>query len=99
MDWRCFCLCYGLIPSVTEKSIIFVKKLSFPQTTPTNDAFFQPDWVGACGGRWAGPGLLLGWSAGIDVALLCKNKKEKGPAGVSPVAAPMPKSVSFREKR
>ena len=24
-----------------------------------------------------------------------KNKKEEGPAGASPVAAPMPKSVSF----
>ena len=30
----------------------------------SDDAFFQPDWVGACWGRWAGPGLLLGWSAG-----------------------------------
>ena len=34
------------------------------------------------------------------MALLCnKDKKEEGPARVSPVAAPMPKSVSFREKR
>ena len=24
-----------------------------------------------------------------------KNKKEEGPAGASPVAAPMPKSISF----
>ena len=51
--------------------------------------------VRACGGRWAGPELLLGWSAGTGVALLCKNKKEEGPAGASPMAAPMPKSVSF----
>ena len=30
------------------------------------------------------------------MALLCKkNKKEEGLAGASPVAAPMPKSVSF----
>ena len=29
----------------------------------------------------------------LDVALLCKNKKEGGSAGASPVAAPMPKSV------
>ena len=40
-------------------------------------------------------GLLLGWPAGTDVTFLCKNKKEEGPAGDSPVAAPMPKSVSF----
>ena len=35
----------------------------------------------------------LNWSAGFGVALFCKNKKEEGPAGASPVAAPMPKSV------
>ena len=50
-------------------------------------------------------GLLLGWSAGSDCgatdlqslnqALLCKDKKKKGPARASPVAARMPKSVSF----
>ena len=49
--------------------------------------------------------LLLGWSAGsghdtvglqsLNVTLLCKDKKRKGPAGASSVAAPMPKSVSF----
>ena len=42
-----------------------MKELSFPQTVSTDDAFFQPDWAGACWGRWAGPGLLLGWSAGF----------------------------------
>ena len=50
-------------------------------------------------------GLLLGWSAGsgcgatdlqsLNMALLCKDKKKKGPMGASPVAASMPKSVSF----
>ena len=30
-----------------------------------------------------------------NVAFLCKNKKDGGSAGASPVAAPMPKSVSF----
>ena len=39
--------------------------------------------------------MLLGWPAGTGVAFLCKNKKEEEPAGASPVAAPMPKSVSF----
>ena len=51
-------------------------------------------------------GLLLDWSAGsgygiaglqfLNVALHCKDKrkrKKKGPAGASPVAAPMPKSI------
>ena len=31
----------------------------------------------------------------LDVALLCKNKEEGGSTRASPVAAPMPKSVSF----
>ena len=57
-----------------------------------DDAFFQSDWIGACGGCWAGPRLLLGWSVGTGVAFLCKNKKEEGPVRVSPVAASMPKS-------
>ena len=61
---------------------------------PTDDAFFQPDWDGACWGRWAGPGLMLCWSASSDVTLLCKNEKEEGPARASPITAPMPKSVS-----
>ena len=41
-------------------------------------------------------------SAGLqasDVTVLCKNEKEEGSAGASLVAAPMPKSVSFLEKR
>ena len=45
-----------------------------------------------------GPELELLWTGlkALDVALLCKkNKKEEGSAGASPVAAPMPKSVSF----
>ena len=31
----------------------------------------------------------------LDVALLCKSKKEGGSARASPVAVPMPKSISF----
>ena len=80
MDWRCSCLCSWLIPSVTERSVLFVKELSFPQIAPTDDVFFQSNWAGACWGRWVGTrvtvdwsegsglsgkiGLLLGWSAG-----------------------------------
>ena len=40
-------------------------------------------------------GPLLGWPVSTGVAFLYKNKKEEGPAGASPVATPMPKSVSF----
>ena len=39
-------------------------------------------------------GLLLDGSTGSSAALLCKVKKEEGSARASPVAAPMPKSVS-----
>ena len=31
----------------------------------TDDVFFNRNWAGACWGRWAGPGLLAGWSAGF----------------------------------
>ena len=33
------------------------------------------------------------------MALLCKNKEEGGSARASPVAAPMPKLVSFSEEK
>ena len=39
---------------------MFIKELSFPQTAPTDDAFFNRIWAGASGGRWAGPGLWAG---------------------------------------
>ena len=42
VDWCCSCLCSELIQLVTEKSVIFIQELSFPQTAPTDDAFFQP---------------------------------------------------------
>ena len=36
----------------------------------------------------------------LDMTLICKkNQKKKGSARVSPVAASMPKSVSFLEER
>ena len=47
-DWRGFCLYSELIPSVTERSTLFVKELSFPQTTPTDDPFFNWNWARAC---------------------------------------------------
>ena len=44
-------------------------------------------------------GLLLDWSIGSGAALFCKDKKEEGSTRVSPVAAPMPKSVPRWEKK
>ena len=78
-----------------EKSAFFVKELSFPQTAPTNDAFFNRNWAGACWGHWAGLGLPLGRLLALYVTLPCKNKRQRGSTGASPVAALMPKSVSF----
>ena len=67
---------------------------------PTDDAFFQPElgWsvLGSLGRTWTAAGLVCRL---LDVALLCRNKKEGGSARALPVAAPMPKSVSFLEKR
>ena len=34
-------MCSESIPSVTKKSVIFMKELSFPQTAPTDDALFS----------------------------------------------------------
>ena len=39
---------------------MFIKELSFPQTAPTDDAFFNQNWAGALKGCWAGPRLLAG---------------------------------------
>ena len=88
---------------------MFIKELSFPQTAPTDDVFFNRNWAGR-----DGPGLLVGWGCrlldcrgwgrtaatadrpALDVVLPCKkNRQEEGSARASPVAAPMPKSVSF----
>ena len=32
--------------------------------TPLMMHFFNRNWAGGCGRRWAGPGLLAGWDAG-----------------------------------
>ena len=72
--------------------------------------FFQPELGWSLkGGGWVGPRLLAGWTGGCRVvwavdlrtlkaSLLCKNKEEGGSARASPVAAPLPKSVSLLEK-
>ena len=92
-DRRCSFLCSELIPSVTEISALFVKELSFPQTAPTDDAFFNRTGLERVGVVRLELGLLLSWSVGSRVAIFYKNKKEEGLAGASPVAALMPKSV------
>ena len=43
---------------------MFIKEQSFPKTAPTDDTFFNQNWAGACGGRWAGPRLMLDRSTG-----------------------------------
>ena len=58
-----------------------------------DDAFFNRTGLERARVVGSELGLLLGWSAGHSVALLCKNKKEEGSAGASLVAALMPKSV------
>ena len=59
-DWCGSCLCSELISSVTEISTLFVKEPSFPQTAPTDDAFFNRNWAGACWNRWAGIETVVG---------------------------------------
>ena len=54
---------------------------------------FNRNWVGACRGRWAGPGLLAGLAAGYGRGNPLQKQERRGSARASPVAAPMPKSV------
>ena len=59
-DLQGSCLYSELIPSFTEISALFVKEFSFPQTAPTDDAFFNRNWAGGCWDRWAGTGTTAG---------------------------------------
>ena len=63
-DWSCSYLCSELIPSVTERSALFVKEPSFLQTAPTDDAFFNRTGLERIGVVGSEIGLLLGWSIG-----------------------------------
>ena len=64
--------------------------------TIDDDAFFQPNWAGAYRGRWAGPGLMLGWSAGSGCGSSLQKEQERRRASTGFArSAPMPKSVSF----
>ena len=68
-------------------------ELSFPQTAPTDDAFFNKNWDGECWNCWAGTGTIAGsvrWLWTLDSSA---KKKKKRIDGDSPVSALMPKSV------
>ena len=67
-----------------ERSALFVKELLFPQTTPTDDAFFNRNWAGACWGRWAELELPLGRSLALDAELPAKTSDRGGRRGLRP---------------
>ena len=48
---------------------------------PTDDAFLNRNWAGACRGRWARPGLMLGWSAGSGCSSPLQKEQERRRAG------------------
>ena len=49
--------------------IILIKSIVIPKIIIISDAvFFNRDWAGACGGRWAGPGLMMGRTEGCRIA-------------------------------
>ena len=94
----------------TKTELLCSVNLFFDLVLGFDDAFFQPElgWS-VKGGRWVRPRLLAGWTGGcrivwavdlrtLNVSLLCQNKEEGGSSRASPVAAPMPKSVSLLEK-
>ena len=95
-DWRGSFLYSELIPSIVERSALFVKELSFPQTAPTDDAFFNRNWARACWNRWAGPARSGCWTP------LQKQEIKRiggGGGGGSHVASLMPKSVPSEERK
>ena len=65
----------------------------------SDDAFFQLDWAEACWGRWAGPELMMGWSAGSGCGSSLQKEQERRRVdrgfARSRSESPMPKSVSF----
>ena len=78
-DGRCSYLCSELIPSVAERSALFIKELSFPQTAPTDDAFFNWNWAGARWDCWAENGTVTGpvfWLWTLDSST--KSRKKEG---------------------
>ena len=74
-----------LRPSVAERSALFVKELSFPQTAPADDAFFQSElgWsvLETLGRnwnyRWVGP-------LALELDSSTKTRKNKGRRGLRP---------------
>ena len=57
---------------------MFIKELTFPQTAPIDDAFFNWNWAGACRGHWADPGLLAGWYAGFGCDTPLQKQERRG---------------------
>ena len=80
-DWHCFCLCSELIPSVTERSTLFVKELSFPQTALTDDAFFNRTRLERVGGVGPELDLLLGRSTGSRRRTLLQKQERRRVGG------------------
>ena len=77
-DWRCSCLCPELIPLVTKRSALFVKELSFPHTTPTDDVFFSTETgLERIGGVRPELGLLLSRSAGFECETPLQKQEKK----------------------
>ena len=100
-DWSVSYLYSELIPSVTEGSALFVKELSFPQTMPTDDAFFNRNWAGGCWDRWAGTGTAVGPIRWLWMRCFpTKTNNKRGIGRGSLVVTLMPKLVlSCGEKR
>ena len=50
-----------IIFKLVLKIIVYNYGFNLKLKTVIDDAFFNRNWAGARGGRWAGPGLLAGW--------------------------------------
>ena len=92
-DWRYSCLYSELIPSVTERSALFVRNCRSHRRRQLMMPFsigIELERVGIVGPEL---GLPLGWSAGSRRWTPLQKQETKWISGGSPVASPMPKLV------
>ena len=64
-----------------ERSALFVKELSFPQTEPTDDAFFNRTGLEHIGVFRPEIGLLLGWFAGSGCGTTLQKQERRWVGG------------------
>ena len=85
-DWRDSCSYFALIPSVTERSALFVRNCRSHRRCQLLMPFFNQNWARACRDRWARTGTVAGsvrWLWTLDSS--AKIRKKVGRRGLRPL--------------